>query len=228
MVTTLWWLSCARLIETESSAPCKKIVSASNRHVITRMFPLSRPPLAVGAIALLDQGAIVFDQIMSDRKALKRDPATREAFNLLYGKPEPRSKNTVPESEHERRIDFTLNSCRGRCGKHRDHEGVKLMQCGRCNSAPYCSKECQKRDWPRHKSAECAVYAGVAQALAAMDAKPMASDPENLDANVARMTEALSAVVSPSQVSRADLEDVTRKMLQLAVVRDAIKKRDAM
>ena len=165
---------------------------------------------------------------MADRKARKRDPATKEAFNVLYGKLSPRPKNVAPESEHERRIDWTMNACRGGCGKHRSQDGVKLSQCGRCNSAPYCSKECQTRDWPRHKNAECAVHVGAARALDAINAKAMASDPDNLDANVARMTEALSAAVTPGKVSQADLEHITRSLLQLAVVRDSIKKRDAV
>jgi len=31
------------------------------------------------------------------------------------------------------------------------HDRVKLMKCSRCNTVKYCSKECQKIDWKRHK-----------------------------------------------------------------------------
>ena len=27
----------------------------------------------------------------------------------------------------------------------------KLLKCGNCHAITYCSKECQKEDWPRHK-----------------------------------------------------------------------------
>ena len=32
---------------------------------------------------------------------------------------------------------------------------AKMMKCGRCYMVRYCGKKCQKRDWPRHKHAEC-------------------------------------------------------------------------
>lgn len=30
-------------------------------------------------------------------------------------------------------------------------EGVKLMKCANCKGATYCSRECQKKDYKRHK-----------------------------------------------------------------------------
>jgi hypothetical protein len=29
--------------------------------------------------------------------------------------------------------------------------GVKLQKCGNCNIVYYCSRECQKNDWKKHK-----------------------------------------------------------------------------
>ncbi|KAI0077804.1 zf-MYND-domain-containing protein [Panus rudis PR-1116 ss-1] len=39
-----------------------------------------------------------------------------------------------------------------------------LKACSRCKSAAYCSRECQKKDWPRHKPA-CNHNADLAEAL---------------------------------------------------------------
>ena len=36
------------------------------------------------------------------------------------------------------------------CGKH-EHGDVKHMKCSRCKLRYYCSRECQKQDWPNHK-----------------------------------------------------------------------------
>ena len=33
------------------------------------------------------------------------------------------------------------------------HSIVPLKKCGRCQSALYCSSDCQRSDWPSHKSA---------------------------------------------------------------------------
>ncbi|KAK7969968.1 MYND finger [Apiospora saccharicola] len=44
--------------------------------------------------------------------------------------------------------------CRS-CGKAKTAAGGKLMQCARCKEVAYCSKECQKADWKKHRQ-ECA------------------------------------------------------------------------
>jgi hypothetical protein len=46
-----------------------------------------------------------------------------------------------------------VERCRS-CGKPEDQEGVTLKKCSRCQRVKYCSGECQKRDWKKHR-AEC-------------------------------------------------------------------------
>ncbi|KAJ7244867.1 hypothetical protein C8J57DRAFT_1363178 [Mycena rebaudengoi] len=47
-----------------------------------------------------------------------------------------------------REVRSTFDTACTACLKH---EGVELRQCARCKSTWYCSKECQKMHWPRHK-----------------------------------------------------------------------------
>jgi hypothetical protein len=56
----------------------------------------------------------------------------------------------ILEKEDKRR-ERIRDTCCVFCGR----EEVKLLQCGRCKKAKYCepsSRQCQKFDWPRHKS----------------------------------------------------------------------------
>lgn len=39
--------------------------------------------------------------------------------------------------------------CAGSCGKRGYY--CNFSKCGKCKIMPYCSKECQRRDWPAHK-----------------------------------------------------------------------------
>ena len=45
------------------------------------------------------------------------------------------------------------------CGK----SGAKLRSCSQCHRAYYCDRECQRRDWPRHKPACKAAVAAEAK-----------------------------------------------------------------
>ena len=37
------------------------------------------------------------------------------------------------------------------CGKDHGPNYAPLKDCSRCHVAKYCSVECQKKDWPKHK-----------------------------------------------------------------------------
>jgi len=55
--------------------------------------------------------------------------------------------------------DVRNTSC-GLCGKEAS-ENCKLQECARCKKIKYCSKECQVKDWKRHKREECIKKGGV-------------------------------------------------------------------
>ncbi|KAK5732563.1 translational activator for mitochondrial COX1 [Elasticomyces elasticus] len=46
----------------------------------------------------------------------------------------------------------SIQAC-GSCDSNTSVSGGALLRCARCTKVYYCSKECQKQDWPRHKTA---------------------------------------------------------------------------
>ena len=46
---------------------------------------------------------------------------------------------------------FEGDRCRG-CGNEKSSSGTNLLTCARCQAAKYCSAECQRADWKKHKS----------------------------------------------------------------------------
>lgn len=46
------------------------------------------------------------------------------------------------------------HKCCAKCGKRRSSDN-KLSKCSRCLIVKYCSRECQRLDWKRHKRTEC-------------------------------------------------------------------------
>ena len=55
------------------------------------------------------------------------------------------------KDELQMKINRAFNKdCCHTCGKI-----VKCKKCARCKEVSYCSRECQKKDWPRHKKECC-------------------------------------------------------------------------
>ncbi|KAJ7086302.1 hypothetical protein C8R43DRAFT_311939 [Mycena crocata] len=55
----------------------------------------------------------------------------------------------TPAKDRRDRRDITKQICAG-CMTLTD-TGGELLRCGRCKHTSYCSKECQRKDWPTHK-----------------------------------------------------------------------------
>ncbi|KAI0881667.1 uncharacterized protein GGS22DRAFT_196236 [Annulohypoxylon maeteangense] len=53
------------------------------------------------------------------------------------------------------------NKCDG-CKKSQGEDGIKILRCGRCKSAMYCSTTCQKDNWYFHKNV-CRARGAVAE-----------------------------------------------------------------
>lgn len=83
--------------------------------------------------------------------------ATRVAISPLYASAlveeliDPALAKDVAEEMMGRKV--AVKRCRN-CGKTENDEGVKLKKCLRCLEVLYCSSQCQKRDWAKHRM-EC-------------------------------------------------------------------------
>ncbi|KAI1849675.1 hypothetical protein JX266_004624 [Neoarthrinium moseri] len=61
--------------------------------------------------------------------------------------------DTSPLKMKGKMEDLMVEKCRS-CGKTKAANGGKLMACARCKEVSYCSKDCQKADWKKHRM-EC-------------------------------------------------------------------------
>ena len=55
---------------------------------------------------------------------------------------------------HLKKFSFTKNSC-DKCGKKNSEIDGKLMQCGKCKKAYYCSIDCFNSSLPAHHKLGC-------------------------------------------------------------------------
>ncbi|KAK8125801.1 uncharacterized protein PG998_001560 [Apiospora kogelbergensis] len=78
--------------------------------------------------------------------------AISPAFSVPFVEDIVDMSTLAPLGQDMQQMDIS-EKCRG-CGKTRKADGGKLMQCSRCKEVAYCSKECQKADWKKHRQ-EC-------------------------------------------------------------------------
>lgn len=55
----------------------------------------------------------------------------------------------LAEADSSTQPEIGLRKCE-KCNKGQQ-EGLKLRKCAGCSSVMYCSKECQKESWAKHK-----------------------------------------------------------------------------
>lgn len=81
--------------------------------------------------------------------------------------------NKAGETEAEEKEEPPVLDCCGRCGAVQrftpDNPEGKLMTCGGCRSVAYCSRECQKKAWKKHKTDCKEIRARREQAAAAKE-----------------------------------------------------------
>jgi len=92
-------------------------------------------------------------------------------------------KNPIAGVKHHYAINV-VPSMKGPCC-HYCFEATKLMKCTKCNDAHYCSAECQRYDWIRHKM-ECTAFANAkCEVENQFDPSVMVSVPINFQSVVA-------------------------------------------
>ncbi|GKY99086.1 hypothetical protein MPSEU_000864200 [Mayamaea pseudoterrestris] len=75
------------------------------------------------------------------------------AQELTYTNEEERLQ-ILDSMNHLKKFGFTKNSC-DKCGKKNSQLDGKLIQCGKCKKAYYCSLGCFNSDLPAHHKLGC-------------------------------------------------------------------------
>lgn len=115
---------------------------------------LGSPALGLTERGLADAGLMVLALRWTDlaQEVMVTLPVAREDF--FAGLPALGRTVTVTEDRATAALMATYLVA-GRCSLcHAGSQGqpVTMMRCSRCLRAPYCSRECQVADWPRHKT----------------------------------------------------------------------------
>ena len=93
-------------------------------------------------------------------------------------------------------------SC-NKCGSTRSSLGEALLSCARCKTTFYCGKECQKKDWSKHRL-QCKKIVPFPMGSTVVDARRMARDhPDTFDAPEDREL----AAIKPGAAVKICLED---------------------
>lgn len=92
-----------------------------------------------------------FGHILDDPATSAETATSMLAFNQYLEQIDTSDLKSVSKAEHQVVADEMLanikNGCCISCRKDGPHK-----RCGKCSAAPYCSRECQTKDWPKHKT----------------------------------------------------------------------------
>jgi splicing suppressor protein 51 len=77
----------------------------------------------------------------------------------------------------------TIPKCAA-CNKTNSDSAAPLKLCAKCQTTPYCSRDCQKADWKNHKKVCASNAAGSANTTASSSSSPSGSAPKGLTVTI--------------------------------------------